>query len=48
MCCLFGYEARGSLVPWLGVEPTPSALEDKDLTTGLPGKSLVFYLKSSW
>ena len=48
MCCLFGYEACGSLVPWLGVEPTPSALEDKDLATGLPGQSLVFYLKSSW
>ena len=34
-------EACGILIPWPGIEPTPSALEGKVLTTGLPGKSPV-------
>ena len=29
----------GILVPWPGIEPEPSALEGRVLTTGLPGKS---------
>ena len=32
--------AGGFLVPWPGIKPTCSALEDKFLTTGPPGKSL--------
>ena len=34
----FGWEACGVLVPWLGIEPTPSALEGEVLATGPPGK----------
>ena len=34
-----GPEACGIIVPSPGLEPTPSALESKVLTTGLPGKS---------
>ena len=40
MFCLFGYEACEILAPQPGIEPTPSALEVKVLTTGLLGKSL--------
>ena len=36
----FGCEACGILVHQPGIEPSPSALEDKVLTTGLPGNSL--------
>ena len=32
--------ARGILVPWPGIKPTSSALEDGFLTSGPPGKSL--------
>ena len=39
MFCFFGHEACGILVPWPGVEPMPSALEGKVLTTEPPGKS---------
>ena len=35
----FGCKASGILGPWPGIEPAPPALEGKDLTTGLPGKS---------
>ena len=38
----FGREACGILAPWPGIKPTPCALEDKVLTTGLPGKAQVF------
>lgn len=31
--------AYGTLVPWLGIEPVPPALEGTVLTPGLPGKS---------
>ena len=41
MFWLFGLKASGILVPQLGIEPAPSALEGKVLTTGLPGKSLL-------
>ena len=33
--------ACGILVPWPGIKPTPSTLEGRVLTTGLPGKSPV-------
>ena len=40
----FGHtaDAYGILVPWLGIEPMPAAVEAREasnLTTGLPGKS---------
>ena len=38
--CFFGHEACGVLAPWLGIEPTPPALEGDILATGPPGKSL--------
>ena len=41
MFWFFGCEACGILAPWPGIEPTPSALEGKVLTTGLPRKSLL-------
>ena len=37
----FGREACGVLAPLPGIEPAPSALEGKVLTTGPPGKSQV-------
>ena len=40
----FGREACGVSAPWPGVEPAPPALEGKVLTTGPPGKSLLFFL----
>ena len=36
---VFGSIARGILVPWPGIEPEPSALKGRVLTTGPPGKS---------
>ena len=36
----FGHEACGILIPQLGIEPAPTALEGEVLTTGPPGKSL--------
>ena len=44
MFWFFGREARGILAPQPGIEPTPSALEGEVLTTGPPGKSLLFFL----
>ena len=38
---LFGHEACGILVPQVGIEPTPLALEREIFTTGLPGRSRV-------
>ena len=35
-------EACGILAPQPGIEPTPSALRGKVLTTGPPGKFLIF------
>ena len=40
----FGPEARGILAPRQGTEPAPPALEGEVLTTGSPGKSLVFLI----
>ena len=37
-----GYEAYGVLAPQPGMELTSPALEGEVLTTGPPGKSLVF------
>ena len=37
---IFGHKARGI---WVGIEPTPSALEGEVLTTGLPGNPPDFY-----
>ena len=34
----------GILAPWPGIEPAPPALKGEVLTTGLPGKSLIFFL----
>ena len=42
---VFGHEACGILVPWLGTEPTPLALGGEVLTTGLSGKSSFFFLR---
>ena len=36
---VFGYEACGILASQKGIEPAPTALEGKVLTTRLPGKS---------
>ena len=38
MFWFFGQETYGILAPQPGIEPTPSALEGKALTSGLPGK----------
>ena len=49
-CCFcfmfwfFGHQAFGILTPWPGIKPTPSALEGRVLTGGLPGKSLMICL----
>ena len=43
MFWIFGQEACGILVPWLGIEPKATALESKVLTTGPPGKSRYYY-----
>ena len=40
--CFFGHEACGILAAGLGIEPPPSALEDRVLTTGPPEKFLPF------
>ena len=45
MFWLFGLEAWGIPVPQPGIKPVPSALEAEVLTTGPPGKSLIFFLK---
>ena len=42
MFWFFGSEAGGVLAPGLGAEPALPALEGKILTTGSPGKRLVF------
>ena len=42
MFWFFGSEAGGILAPGLGTEPALPALEGKILTTGSPGKHLVF------
>ena len=46
MFWLFDHKACGILAPWPGIEPTPPALEDEVLTTGLPEKSPEILLKS--
>ena len=38
MFCFSGQDACGILTPQAGIKPTPPALEDEVLTTGLPGK----------
>ena len=38
----FGHKSCGTLAAQTGIELTPAALEDKVLTTGLPGKSQVY------
>ena len=40
----FGCEAHGILAPWPEFTPTCPALEDKVLTTGLPGVPRVYFL----
>ena len=44
MFLVFGHKACGILAPRPGIEHAPPALEGKDLTTGLPGKSENFLL----
>ena len=41
----FGHKACGILGPQPGIETAPPALEDKVLTTGLPGKSQEAHFK---
>ena len=49
MFWFFGPEACGILAPWPGIKPAPPALEGEVLTTGPPGKSLVFcFLKNNF
>ena len=44
MVWIFRYKVCGILAPWLGIEPTPPALEGKDLTNGSPGTFLKFFI----
>ena len=45
----FGQEACEILAPWPGIEPTPPALENEVLGTGLQGKSRLFlFLCTQW
>ena len=46
MFWFLGYEACGISAPRARIKPTPPALEGEVLTTGPPGKSPVFPLKS--
>ena len=46
MFWFFGPKACGILVPWPCMEPPHRALESKVLTIGLPGKFLLFFLKT--
>ena len=41
-CWFFGCDACGILAPRPGIKPTPPASEGEGLTTGSPGKSLLF------
>ena len=43
MFLLFGHEAGMILARWPGIDPASSALESYVLTTGLPGKSLLYH-----
>ena len=43
MFWFFGSEARGTLVPWPGIERTSPALEGEVLTAGVPGKFPLLY-----
>ena len=42
MFWFFGCKACGILAPRPGIEPEPTALEGEVLTTGPPGKSLIY------
>ena len=42
MFWFFGHKACGILAPQPGMEPATLGLEGEVLTTGLPGKSLLF------
>ena len=42
MFWFFDYKVCRILAPRPGMDPTPTALEANVLTTGLPGKSLIF------
>ena len=44
----FGCKTYRVFTPQPGIELTPSILEGKVLTTGLPGKSLVYLFKMSF
>ena len=44
MFWFFGHKTYGILVSWSGIEPAPTVQKGEVLTTGLPGKSLVFIL----
>ena len=39
----FCHKACEILAPQPGMEPAPPAVEDKDLATGLPGKSVCYF-----
>ena len=41
--CFFGHKACLIPASQPGMEPAPPTVEDKDLTTGLPGKSLCYF-----
>ena len=41
--CFFGHKACENAAPQAGMEPAPPAVEDKDLATGLPVKSLCYF-----
>ena len=45
MFWFFSHEACGILAPQPGIEPATPALEGEVLTTGPPGKSLMYLLE---
>ena len=47
MFWFFGHKAGGILALCPGIEPRSPALEGEVLTTGLPGKSLPDFLRTS-
>ena len=47
MFWFFGHQACGNLALWAGIEPAPTAMEGKVLTTGLSGKSWLSLYKDT-
>ena len=47
---ILGFWPRGmwDITPQPGIEPTPPALEGKVSTTGLPGKSFIYFYRGNY